>query len=53
MMKNNPVPLHKQSKKAQREFHSSKRGNWNGLNPVTRVKKSGKEYNRRNFKEVQ
>ncbi len=40
------VPLNKQSKKAQREYHARQRGSWNGVNPVTKSVPSGKEYNR-------
>lgn len=30
------VPLRKQSKRAQKEFFSRHRGDWNGVSPVTR-----------------
>jgi len=40
------VPLNKQSKKAQREYHARQRGPWNGVNPVTKTVPSGKVYNR-------
>lgn len=40
------VPLEKQNKKAQRKFHQSKRGSWNGINPVTRVPPNSKAYSR-------
>lgn len=33
----NMVPLNKQSKKQQKEYHSKKRGDWNGVKPMTRV----------------
>ena len=40
------IPLSKQSKKAQREYHKKQRGSWYGLSPVTRTVPSGKVYNR-------
>ena len=30
----NIVPLKKQSKRAQKEFHSKRRGSWYGVSPV-------------------
>lgn len=30
------IPIEKQSKKAQKAYHSQMRGSWNGVNPVTR-----------------
>lgn len=35
MMKN--VPLKKQSKKQQRQHYAARRGDWNGVVPVTKV----------------
>ena len=43
---NNFVPMAKRQKKEQIAFNLSQRGSWNGVNPVTRVEKSKKEYNR-------
>ena len=43
---NNFVPMAKRQKKEQRAFNISQRGSWNGVNPVTKVEKSKKEYNR-------
>ena len=40
------VDLKKQSKKAQKAFHATQRGSWNGINPVSRVVPSGKAYSR-------
>lgn len=40
------VPLDKMSKKQRSAVHRAKRGNWNGVVPVTRVKESGKRYKR-------
>lgn len=31
------IPLAKRSKKEQRRFHASRRGDWNGVVPVTKV----------------
>ena len=44
------IPLNKQSKKAQRRYHAAKRGDWNGVSPVTRVIPSRKGYNRNRMK---
>lgn len=43
---NNFVPMAKRQKKEQKAFNLSQRGSWNGVNPVTKVEKSKKEYNR-------
>lgn len=40
------IPLAKQSKKAQREYHTAQRGTWYGLNPVTRTVPDRKKYSR-------
>ena len=44
------VPMEKQSKKAQREYHSKQRGSWNGLCPVTRTVPNKKAYDRNRMK---
>ena len=44
------VPIKKQSKKAQRQFHLKQRGDWNGVNPTTRVVKSKKVYDRKKLR---
>ena len=44
------VPLKKQSKRAQRAFHSKQRGSWYDVNPVTRIVPSGKAYDRGRMK---
>lgn len=31
------IPLAKRSKKEQQRFHASRRGDWNGVVPVTKV----------------
>lgn len=41
------VPYAKLSKKKQREIDREKRGSWNGVNPVTRVEKNQKIYDRK------
>ena len=45
------VPLKKQSKRTQKEYHARQRGSWNGLNPVTRVVPNGKAYDRNKEKQ--
>ena len=49
-MKQKLIPLEKQSKKKQREFYKLLRGDWNGVNPVTRATQESKAYNRAKFK---
>ena len=44
------VPISKRSKREQKEFYSSQRNTWNGLNPVTRTVPNGKGYNRNKIK---
>ena len=44
------VPLKKRSKREQKEYHTKKRGSWNGINAVTRVVPNGKAYNRNRAK---
>jgi len=41
------VPLEKQSKRQQKEYYSSRRKDWNGVNPVTKVMPNAKSYNRK------
>ena len=47
------VPLKKQSKREQKEYHAQQRGSWNGVNAVTRIIPNGKAYdrNRRKYEE--
>ena len=45
-----PVPLHKQSKRAQRAYHAARRVSWYGLSPVTRVVPSRRNYDRNRMK---
>ena len=35
------VPLKKQSKTAQREYHSRRRTDWGNVNPAARIEKTG------------
>ena len=49
-MKQKLIPLEKQSKKKQREFYKLLRGDWNGVNPVTRATQESKAYNRAKFR---
>lgn len=44
------IPLNKQSKKQQKKYHAAKRGDWNGVSPVTRVVPSKKVYDRKRVK---
>lgn len=41
------IPFEKLSKKKQKELNAKKRGDWGGLNPVTRKPENPKAYNRR------
>lgn len=46
-MKQRYIPLEKRSKREQKECHTSKRGNWGDVNPVTRKTPNLKAYNRK------
>jgi len=46
-MKDGFIPLEKQSKRKQREANASRRGDWGGINPVTRKPPNPKAYNRK------
>lgn len=46
----NYIPLSKQSKKSQKEYHAKQRGTWNGISPVTRTVPNGKAYDRNRIK---
>lgn len=46
----NTVPLKKQSKRVQKEFHSKRRGSWYGILPVTRTVPSRRLYDRKRIK---
>lgn len=44
------VPMKKQSKREQKEYHAKQRGRWNGLCPVTHTVPNGKAYDRYRIK---
>ena len=44
------VPLGKQSKRKQKEYHASQRQDWGMTNPATKKIASGKVYNRKKAK---
>ena len=46
-MKQPYIPLEKRSKREQRGYHAKQRGNWGGINPVTRKPPNPKAYNRK------
>ena len=41
------VSLKKQSKTAQREYHSRRRADWGNVNPATRIEKDRRRYDRK------
>ena len=49
-MKQKYVPIGKQSKRKQKEFHSTQRRDWGDLNPVTRKVPNLKVYDRKKSK---
>lgn len=49
-MKKSFVPINKQSKKAQKTYHSAQRSTWGILNPATRTMPNGKAYYRKKQK---
>lgn len=40
------IPLNKQTKKRQKVYHSAQRGTWGAVQPVTRIVRSRKAYDR-------
>ena len=40
------VPLAKQTRKRQKEYHSAQRNSWGAISPVTRIIESRKAYDR-------
>jgi len=54
-MKSKPkyIPLSKQSKRKQREYHAMQRQGWGSLNPTTKTVANGKAYNRKHEKSKQ
>jgi len=49
-MKQKFIPLEKQSKRKQKEWHTAQRKDWGHINPVTKKVESGKKYNRQKSK---
>jgi len=49
-MKQRYVPLEKQSKRKQKEYHAKQRGDWGNINPITRKVENAKLYNRKKSK---
>ena len=49
-MKQKYVPIEKQSKKKQKEFHAAQRKTWGSMCPVTRKVPNLKAYNRKKSK---
>ena len=50
-MKQKYVPIEKQSKRKQREFHTAQRNDWGSINPVTQKVPNLKAYNRKKSKQ--
>jgi len=46
------IPLAKQSKKKQKQYHAQRRGTWGGVSPVTRVAPDRKKYDRNREKQA-
>ncbi len=46
------IPLAKQSKKKQKQYHAQKRKTWDGISPVTRVVADKKKYDRNREKQA-
>ena len=46
------IPLSKQSKKKQKQYHARQRGSWNGVSPVTRTEPDRKKYDRNREKQA-
>jgi hypothetical protein len=49
-MKQKYVPIEKQSKRKQKEFHATQRRDWGSISPVTRIAPNQKAYNRKKSK---
>ena len=50
-MKQNYIPLEKQSKRKQKEYHAIQRRDWGSISPVTRKVENAKVYNRKKSKQ--
>ena len=46
------IPLAKQSKKKQKQYHAQQRGTWNGVSPATRTEPDRKKYDRNREKQA-
>ncbi|MBQ3263123.1 MAG: hypothetical protein IJH52_08105 [Oscillospiraceae bacterium] len=46
------IPLAKQSKKKQKQYHAQRRGSWGDVSPVTRVEPDRKKYDRSREKQA-
>ena len=46
------IPLAKQSKKKQKQYHAQQRGSWNGVSPVSRTEPDRKKYDRNREKQA-
>ena len=46
------IPLSKQSKKKQKQYHARQRGSWNGVSPVSRTEPDRKKYDRNREKQA-
>lgn len=44
------IPVDKMSKKQKKAYYAARRGNWSGVNPVSRAVPSKKIYNRKQAK---
>ena len=51
LMKQKYVPINKQSKRKQKEYHEARRKDWGNVNPVTRAVPNLKAYNRKKSKQ--
>ncbi|MCL2387595.1 MAG: hypothetical protein FWC89_08630 [Defluviitaleaceae bacterium] len=45
------IPLEKQSKRKQKEYHALQRRDWGILTPITTKSENGKAYNRKKSKQ--
>ena len=50
-MKQSYIPLTKQSKRKQKEYHTIQRRDWGEISPVTRKTENGKAYSRKKSKQ--
>jgi len=49
-MKQKYVPIDKQSKRKQKEYHDAQRRGWGDISPITRAVPNAKLYNRKKSK---